>query len=164
MRFVPSTYEIIAWKFFNRSVDEKWAEWAVEMMMAGFETESLPMLALLERPYNQFELKELTDRILDELGLSNQSKDTVVYNYASYLVCLGIGGERDISSVLSSLKAMYYALDSDSDLLNFYLLSYAKEDLAFSEVQYYWDGADRSNIDEVIVNEFREWLKKYPIN
>ncbi len=58
MKVVPPIYEILAWKVFDISVDEKWAGWAVEMMQAGFETESLPML---DKPYNQFELKELTE-------------------------------------------------------------------------------------------------------
>lgn len=164
MRFVPSTYQILAWKFFDRSVDQRWADWAVEMMLAGFETESLPMLALLEKPYNQFELKELTDRILDELGLSNQDKGLVMCNYASYLINLGIKEERDISSVLNSLKDMYLALDGDATFLNFYLLAYAKEDLNFSEVQYYWDGADRTNIDKIISEEFQKWIRTYPIS
>ncbi|MEP1227382.1 MAG: hypothetical protein ABJL20_12970 [Ekhidna sp.] len=164
MEPIPRTYEILAWKVFNRSVDEKWADWAVEMMQAGFETESLSMLALLEKPYNQFELKELTDRILVELGLSYEDNETVIRNYATYLVDLGLKGEKELRVLLSSLRDIYYASDYNSEYLDFYLLSYAKEDLEFDEFQYYWNDADRTNIDEEILKVFRKWKDESAID
>ncbi len=63
MKPIDSTYEILAFKHLNRNVDKKWIDWAVDMMIAGIETESLIELAGISEPYNQFELKQLTDNV-----------------------------------------------------------------------------------------------------
>lgn len=134
------------------------------MMQAGFETETLPMLSLLDKPFNQFELKELTDRILDELGLNYKDKEVVVRNYTTYLVDLGIKGEKGLRVILNTLRDIYYATDYDAEYSDFYLLAYAKEDLEFDEFQYYWNDADRTNIDEEILKVFKKWRDENPIN
>ncbi len=74
MKPVESTYEIVAWKHLNNSVDEKWSNWAVEMLMGDYETEHLIELAKIEKPYNQFELQELTDKVFLELNLEYKNK------------------------------------------------------------------------------------------
>ena len=42
--------------------------------------------------------------------------------------------------------------------MDFYLLYFAKDDLLESDIQWYWDGANRENIDEIIDIEFKKWL------
>lgn len=42
--------------------------------------------------------------------------------------------------------------------MDFYLLYFAKDDLNESEVQWYWNGADRINIDLIIKNAFQYYL------
>ena len=49
MKPVEFTYEIIAWKHLNQSVDEKWSAWAVDMMLIGYKTEHLVELAGIDR-------------------------------------------------------------------------------------------------------------------
>jgi len=44
--------------------------------------------------------------------------------------------------------------------MDFYNLYFAKDDLSVQEVQWYWENANRSNIDQVITNFFNDWLEK----
>lgn len=39
MRPVKMTAEILAFKALNRDIDKTWVDWAVNMLMAGFDTE-----------------------------------------------------------------------------------------------------------------------------
>ena len=61
---VLSTYKILKEKAFNANVDESWIDWAIEMMEAGYEADSLYQLAGTMKPYNQFELQVLTTQVL----------------------------------------------------------------------------------------------------
>lgn len=44
--------------------------------------------------------------------------------------------------------------------MDFYLLYSAKSDLNESEVQWYWDGADSTNIDRIIGKVFENYLDR----
>ena len=158
MKPVESTYEILAWKHFNQSVDSKWSNWAVEMMMAGFDTEHLVELAGIEKPYNQFELKELTDKVFQELSLDHTNQVKVVTNYVTYLAKEVLDEKRDLLKTLREIKDLCIALDYESKIYDFYSLYFAKEDLNCDTVQWYWNGADRSNIDQICMNYFRKWI------
>ena len=46
----------------------------MEMMQAGYEAISLYELAGISKPYNQFELQELTERVLKDLKLDYSNK------------------------------------------------------------------------------------------
>lgn len=162
MQVIPSTYKFLALKYFNFSVDERWSDWAVNMMQAGFDTESLPMLALLEKPYNQFELKELTDKIFHELGLDYTDKDFVITRYVHYMLDEAIAGRRKLVSTLRELRNLHYELN-DVWLLDFYLLSFAKEDLTGYGSTMYWNGATQTNIDDIIISQFKKWKLENPI-
>ena len=45
--------------------------------------------------------------------------------------------------------------------MNFYLLFWTLDDLENSEVQGYWEGATRDNIDDIIKTEFQKWIQEY---
>ena len=160
---VESTYEILAWKHLNLSVDEKWSQWAVEMMLAGFESEHLVELAGIEKPYNQFELGELTDKVFEELNLDYQNEEKVLMNYVTYLALGVIEEKRDILNTLRILKDLCIHLDYDRRLYDFYSLYFAKEDLNLSSEQWYWNGADRDNIDKVCLEYLKNWVKEYTL-
>ena len=162
MKYIHQTYEILIWKLLNRSVDEVWSNWATEMLMNGFETEHLIELAGLEKPYNQFELSELTDRVFKELDIDLKDKNQIVKNYIFFLCQEVIYEKRDLIDTLHKIKMLYLDLDLEI-LINFYLLYFAKEDLNHLEVQWYWDGANRENIDQICLNYFKKWMSENPL-
>lgn len=164
MKMVELTYKILLLKLLNRSVDEEWSSWAVEMMLVGFETEHLIELAGISRPFNQFELRDLTDKVFDELNLDCANKSKIIIEYVSYLVSRVLKGNEEYYEVISHLKDLCIELDYDMKLYDFYSLYFAIEDLEYFEIQCYWEGADRSNIDKVCQKYFEKWIQENPLN
>jgi hypothetical protein len=159
MTLVPSTYKILADKVLGHSFDSSWTDWAVDMLRQGFDTEYLVILAGISPPFNQFELKSLTDKVLDELGLDYSDKEKTIKNYVCYLADEVLSNRLDAYKALRELRDLYNELNQPLDIQDFYLLYFAKVDLLGSENQWYWNGATRDNIDKIIRDRFSEWTK-----
>lgn len=156
-----STAAILAYKSLNRDVDKAWIDWAVEMLMNGFDSEHLVILAGISPPYDQFELQSLTQKVFQELKLDYSDQKIVIRNYVSYLFTSEVTENSDIQSILKGLRSLrdiYYELDYDNHIRPFYFLYYGVEDLQHDEVQWYIDGLDRSNIREIVNGTFTKWL------
>lgn len=161
MKPVKSTAEILAFKALNRDINKTQVDWAVEMLVAGFDNENLVILAGEFEPYNQFQLQNLTTKVLDELQLDYSDKDQTIKNYACYLIDKSLNGELDNFKVLDTLKDICIELDYEKYLYDFYSLYFAKDDLSYSENQWYWDGATRENIEKIITDYFTTWKTNY---
>ena len=133
------------------------------MMMVIYETEHLIELAGIAKPYNQFELKELTDKVFEELNLDYTNQDNVVNDYVRYLAMEVLNVNRELLNFLREIKNLCIALDYDSKIYDFYSLYFAKEDLNYDTVQWYWDGADRNNIDKICIDYLKKWIDENPI-
>lgn len=62
---------------------------------------------------------------------------------------------------LRLLCELCIAEDYQKDIYDFYLLRWAFDDLQRETVQWYWDGADRSNIHQIVLERCRTWLHDY---
>jgi hypothetical protein len=160
MQPVKSTAEILAFKVLNRNTNIAWVDWALDMMTAGFDTEHLRILAGEREPFNQFQMQDLTNKVLNELNLDYADKNKILNNYVCYFIDKALSDETQTLKVLNSLKDLCIELDYKRFLYDFYLLYFAKQDLIDSENQWYWDGADRSNIDNII----KEYFTKFKSN
>jgi hypothetical protein len=158
---VLSTYKILKAKAFNENIDETWIDWALEMMEAGYHSDNLYMLAGETKPFNQFELHELTRKVLEDLGFTYADKDAVLRNYTYYLITKSVDHPESYFNTLRELKNICPDLDMDAGYMDFYLLYYAKDDLTVDEVQWYWGGANRENIDEIIQRQFKTWITEF---
>jgi hypothetical protein len=157
MKKVNSTAEILAFKVLNRNINEKWVNWAIDMIMADIETENLIILAGESKPYNQFELQRLADKIFTELNIDLSDKDQIIKNYTCYLIDQALLGTMLYHNVLDILKDLCIELDYEHYLYDFYKLYFAKEDLKYSDLQWYWDKATKENIDTIIKDYFINW-------
>ena len=156
---VLSTYKILSDKVLNRDIDESWIVWAQDMVAAGFESINLYELAGFTRPYNQFELIDLTDVVLSDLQLDYSDPHTVVRDYVYFIITTGL---EDTDSYLALLrKIIDVGLDMEGEYQDFQSLYYAKDDLTESENQWYWPDANRQNIDSVIKDRFRTFIVNY---
>lgn len=155
---VLSTYKILKAKAFNENIDETWIDWALEMIEAGYESENLYMLAGETKPYNQFSLQDLTTKVLKDLKLDYSDKDVVIKEYVYYLISNSVDRPETYYKTLRELKNICIGLDMDSQYMDFYILYFAKQDLLVDEVQWYWEGANRENIEQVISEQFKSWL------
>ncbi|MFD1145487.1 hypothetical protein ACFQ4C_30455 [Larkinella insperata] len=158
---VLSTYKILKEKAFNSDIDESWVDWALEMMQAGFESDSLYQLAGISKPYNQFELQDLTNKVLKELHLDYSDKESAIRNYVYYLISNAIDAPEKYLETLRELKNICIDLDMAKEYMDFYLLYFAKDDLLEIGSQHYWDGADSANIDTIIKEQFGLWKQQF---
>lgn len=155
---VLSTYRILRNKALNRDIDESWVNWAQEMIGAGFESINLYELAGITRPYDQFELIKLTDAVLKDLQLDFSDPYVVVRDYVYFIIKSDINNTDNYLSVLREISDIYDELVIGDEYADFYSLYYAKNDLMYSENQWYWPGATRQNIDSIIRERFQTFI------
>jgi len=158
---VLSTYKILKEKAYNADIDESWADWAIEMMQVGYEAESLYQLAGISKPFNQFELQDLTNKVLNDLQLNYSDKQKTIKNYIYFLLKSNLENTDKYYEVLKEFKDIYYELNMESEFQDLALLYWAKEDLIYDENQHYWDRANRTNIDKIIREQFEIYIKKF---
>jgi len=158
---VLSTYRILKEKACNADIDESWAEWAIEMMQVGYEVDSLYQLAGISKPYNQFELQDLTKKVLEDLQLDYSDKRKTTKNYVYYLISSNINKPDNYTEVLKELRDIYFEFNMDNEFQDFALLYWAKDDLLYEEYQHYWDGANRSNIDKITKVQFEIYINEF---
>ncbi|MES2111019.1 MAG: hypothetical protein V4577_19840 [Bacteroidota bacterium] len=160
MKPVDSTAEILYLRMLNRSVDKRWVDWAYDMLVAGFDSESLVMLAGETEFYNQFEMHRLADKVFEELGLRWDNREQVLKGYTASLLKKVLNKKAPIAATLDILKDAYLDLGYEDFFNDFFLLSHAKRALTDYGFQHYWKDATKENIDQVIIDYFRDWLRK----
>ena len=143
----------------NYTPDERWVDWAVRLLTEGADTPSLRIMAGLRAPLDYLEITRLLDRTLDELGVPALARDEAVNAYAQDLVGELVRNQESMQAVLEELSQLCVATSYSSTLLPFYLLHFARSDLATQTDQHYWEGADRSNIDQIVRDEAKRWLE-----
>jgi hypothetical protein len=158
---VLSTHLILKNKVFNCDFDESWVDWAIDMIEAGFNSENLYVLAATSKPYNQQPLQDLTNKVLQDFNLSYTNKGLVIKKYVYFIVTNAIYKTNSYFKALRQLKDICVDMQYDELYMPFYLLYFAKVDLAECDHQLYWDGADKTNIDQIITTQFAEWIAKY---
>ena len=140
---------------------EEWIDWALEMMQAGFETENLIILAGVSPNLNRFEFNDIVNRALKELSLDGFVKDEIIQGYIYYLIDQALSLKMSNKLVLSIIRDLCRDKDYSEELLDFYLLAYASEELDDLGIQFYWDDADKNNIDAIVHTKFQDWKNKY---
>jgi hypothetical protein len=163
-RLTLTTSEVVAFRGLGRHVDERWPQWALEMIEAGAVSGSLGSLAALCPPFNAFEMPELVDSSLRDMGVqSAQSVACAVRMVISIRATQILAGKMELDQALSELASLYEELIHPEDLQDFWLLHLAKQDLIDDEDQWYWPSATRGTIDQIIVDRCRAWLSEYPL-
>ena len=161
MEPIKSTIEILAFKALNRNINQVWVQWAVDMLVKGYDSDYLAVLANESEPFEQIRLQEITTKILNELCLDYSDKDIAVKNYANYLIERALNKEITNATVLSILKDIYLELGCVNYIQDFYLLYCANKDLFYDSHQYYWPDTNRENINDVITAYFISWKEAY---
>lgn len=155
----PSTTEITANYVLHERLDQDVVDWAVQMLLDGFDSDSLRILAGESEPFSYYELRPLFERCLRELKipLPKDQQDALVHliplKLKSYL-----RGEADYRECIRELKQYYDYTEVTSGMQTLYLLNWAASDLEYEEYSHYWDGATRENIDQIIRTEVEKWL------
>ena len=163
IKVVESTYELLFRLKNSEPLGEEAVLWAIEMLESGFDTEYLRILAGVDKPYSHFHLSELVSRVFRELKISFPDDDKIIKNYIYFLVTLALDNKKDKYEVLRIAYLIHISRDYDSDFNDFALLHWAKDDLNYDAVQWYWPDATRENIDEIVIDFFRKWKSQNTI-
>ena len=136
-------------------------EWAVEALCRGEDSPNLRILAGLTPPLSSFEVRDYASKALRELEIGIPQGAEAISAYARDLVEKILRSPEMMQTNLRILCDMCITEDYQVDIYDFYMLRWAYDDLQQEEVQWYWDGADRSNIHEIVLNRCRDWLAEY---
>lgn len=76
----------------------------MEMMEAGYESKNLYILAGVTKPFNQFELQDLTSKVFQDLYLNYSDKEAMLKNYVYYLISNSIDNPKNYFKILQELR------------------------------------------------------------
>lgn len=154
------TYKIVAFPEIQQIDTDECIDWALEMMELGYESPTLHMLASFNKPTNYFEVIDYVTNTIQELGLEMKNGDDAVLSYASYYVHQIAKGEN-VRDNLTKLYKFCQMRDYEDLVYDFYLLYWAWDDLDYDDNDYnnYWNGARRSNIETIVVDEAKKWIE-----
>jgi len=115
------------------------------------------MLASFSKPVDSREIKPYVSAVLKDLNLvENEGNDAVISKIKYHLVEIIHG-----HAIRSNLKEIYNICIQNGyrdDLMKFYLLYNAWDELDSMDVNFYYDGATKSNIEEIIKENATNWL------
>ncbi len=155
-----TTAHILAGKALQESCGQNCVDWAISMLEEGRDGHNLTMLAGMLPPYNHFEMAALRDRTLCELGIADLDAELAVRTFAVERLRLALEGDFNLMEAVREIKDLCIANNYQKDVYDFYLLFFAYVDLEFREMQYYWPGATRENIESI----FRKRAEQFVAN
>ena len=155
-----STIQILARRTRELACGSECIDWAIGLLESGHDSPSLRILSGLTPPLNHFELSSLRDRVLEELRLPETDIQNPVSAYVSELVATALTEGASLVPVFAQLTQLAISLEYPRELMPFYNLHFAWEDLQHSDVQWYWDGATRNNIDRIMREQAEEFVAR----
>lgn len=135
-------------------------DWAIELIRNGIESENILIVASFSKPVDREEIKPYITGALKELNLTEKYGEYALVANAHYYL-EQILNDYEIRKNLSKLHEICLNADMDSRLMPFYLLYHGWDELEEIGVNYYFEGADLDNIEEVIKEQARIWIDKY---
>lgn len=138
----------------------KAVDWAIDLIRQGKETDNVLMLASFSEPIDRFEISPYVTNVLNDFGLEELDYKSAVIAVTHYHLN-EILNDRQIRKNLQSLYQLCVENDYESGLMNFYLIYHGWDELEEIGVNYYFEGADLDNIEEVLKKESRKWIDKY---
>lgn len=127
--------------------------------MQGRDTPHLRQLAGASGKENPFELEELLDRTLMELGFGLLSREQGVLAYSQELARDFLDSKIAAADLLAELEHLCVSNDYFKELYPFYMLRWAYDDLKEQNFSYYRSDANRENFDGILRTEVEKLLK-----
>ncbi|WP_020535593.1 hypothetical protein [Lewinella cohaerens] len=135
-------------------------DWAIELMRNGIETESVLIIASFQKPVDREEIKPYISGALKELNLEEKYGEHSIISNAHYHL-EQILSDYEIRGNLTKLYKLCLNANSDKRLMPFYLLYHGWDELEQIGANYYFEGADLNNIEDVIKEQAQIWIDKY---
>ncbi len=155
-----TTIQILARKARELSCGKECVEWAIGLLEDGLDSPSLRILGGFIPPFNHFEIAELRERVLLELSPPELSVSDPITAYVREFVASSLAVPGELVRTYQQVAQLAIELGYPHELQNFYNLHFAWEDLQQSEDQWYWQGANRGNIEQIMEEQAREFLAR----
>ncbi|MGD9632409.1 MAG: hypothetical protein AB7G28_02145 [Pirellulales bacterium] len=154
-----SNAQILAERALEQSCGQQCVDWAVGLIEEGHAEDFVLRLAGMLPPYNHFEIKDLRDKALAELRIDALPSDEAVTKYVVEILQLALSGGANLVESLALVKELCIANGYQKNIMDFYLLFFAYEDLQSYDTQWYWDGAEGQNIQSIIRDRATAFLE-----
>ena len=133
-------------------------DWAVDMLTLGYETPSLIILAGISKPTSYYEAEEYLTKSLKELNINVPASEEAVIKYCTYYIEKIAKGEN-VKENLYHIYNTFNILEDDNSIFKFTLLYWTWADFDYGEkYSHYWENAEISNIESIVISEAKEWL------
>jgi len=136
-------------------------DWATMALCSGADSPSLRILAGLDPQSNGFEIRDYTRKALEELGIKPLSGVESVLAYARDLAEEIVENSQKLRANLNTLYQLCHTNDYLAELHDFYLLDCAYTDFDHQDVQYYWQGATKENIEAIAIQACQDYISRY---
>lgn len=141
------------------SPSEECALWAQQAISSGYDSPSLYALSRQTGPlFSDFEIRTLVRKAVAELGIRTDVDPLLLY--CKELLDEVLKDTQKLSNNLKTINEIYSRHGNREEILDFYLLSFAIEDLKNENEQHYWPNATRSNIHSIILDRSEKWIKE----
>ena len=110
-------------------------------------------------PYNHFEIADLRDKALQEMGVQEISTTEAVTIYASDILNSALNRQSKIIDAVAQVSQLCIAHDYQKNIFDFYLLDNAYDELQGQGVQWYWDGATAENITSLMLQSAARFVQ-----
>ena len=158
MQRAPTTNMLIAKRGLQKLLGSEASEWATDQLVQGRDTPHLRQLAGTTGSENSFELQDLFDRALHELGLSVPSREQAILLYAQELARDYLEGKATREHLLHELCQLCISTGYMRDIYPFYWLRWTHDDLKERVFSTYRKDATRENFEELLRAEIATLL------
>lgn len=135
-------------------------QWAKELKEKGVGTRNIISLASMEKPINGHATRFLVSSALKELGLQEKNGNDAIVS-RTYFHMQQIIADISVRKNLKELMILAVETDLNYNLTSFFQLHYAWEELEELGFNYYYDGADLDNIEQIVKDQAHKWIDKY---
>ncbi|MBO9464947.1 hypothetical protein J7443_06890 [Tropicibacter sp. R15_0] len=158
------TSEIYARRFLNFGPDHAVIDWAENMTVSGFVSDSLFILLGEAAPFNKFEIDQLLDHIQKDLRLPLvHTRNEALEIIATAHVQRFLQGKTTSADALFALSQLCIEEGYAEVIYDFYLLHFAAVDLEIADFQNYWPDAHKDNIEQIIRDRCIKWREEHPM-
>ena len=135
-----------------------YVDWAIEMLVQGYDSHALCILAGFERSASVFEADDYFQRAVVELGLSSPDDSSAVRAYACEIAQQVVVGQLAGQEGVRALYQICRATEYDRDYLIWLELDDALDSLLAGEHPYTYESATLENFDRVAKQEAEKFI------
>jgi hypothetical protein len=130
-----------------------YVDWAGEMLVQGYDSYSLRILAGLDRFASPFEAEDYFLRSVKELGLSIPDSENAIRAYACVIAQQISEGEITSQEGVRALYKICIATEYERDFVVWLELDDALDNLLYGDYLYTYESATLDNFDEIAKRE-----------